>query len=262
MTSIASFPQEIVDAVLDQLAELFQNAQVRHKEELLNENLRSCMQVSRSFRSHARSLLFSKVTLVVRAKECDPTSSRNLRALLEGDPDLAILVRSFGLHLKGHSTTHSSINQKVLDEHLPQILGLLPNLHKLTLASLDGSTGWRGFNDQVLTAIFKLHELPYLTSLELFGYNLSVPVDFVARWSTLRNLIIHASPFDMDVKAKKNALVPKYIKERTFAQLTSLHFLTNFGNSAILLDAGNGAIFRGLKDLKAEIYGQRDWAML
>jgi len=262
MTSIASLPQEIVDAVLDQLATLCQSAHVPHNEEFLNENLRSCAQVSRSFRSHARSLLFSNVTLVVRAKESDPTSSRNLRALLEGDPDLAKLVHAFRLNLKGSSVIHSRTSQKVLDEHLPPILGLLPNLRKLILASLDGTTGWRGFNDKVLAAMFKFHDLPHLRSLELFGYNLSVPVDFVVRWSTLTDLITRASPFDLYVKDKKKISMPKYITGRPLAQLTSLHLLTNFGGLAILLDEGNRAILRGLISLEADIYGQRDWAML
>jgi len=255
MTSIASLPPEIVDAVLDQLATLCQSAHVPQNQELLNENLRSCMQVSRSLRSRARILLFSDVTLVVRAKESDPTSSRNLRALLEGDPDLGKLVRRFRLNLKGYSGT----DQKVLDEHLPPILGLLPNLRKLILASLDGTTGWRGFNDKVLAAIFKFHDLPDLKSLELEN-NLSVPVDFVARWSTLTDLIIRGSPFDM--KDNKKLSVPKYIKERPLAQLTSLHLLSDFGGIAILLDEGNRAILRGLISLEADIYGRRDWAML
>lgn len=254
MTSITLLPPEIVGAILDQLATLCQNG---HNEKL-NENLRSCMQVSRSLHSHARSLLFSNLTLVVIAGEKDPLSSRNLRALLEGDPDLAKLVRTFRLHLRGYSAP----SRKVLDEHLPAILGLLPNLSKLNLASLDGSTGWRGFNDQILAAMFKLHELPHLKSLELFGYNLSVPIDFVVRWSTLTDLIIHASPFDMNVKDNQKNSVPKYIKERTPAELTSLHLLTNFGGLAILLDPRNWALLRGLINLKANIYGQRDWAML
>ena len=275
MAPFASLPQEIVDTFVDELAVLSEagasgsgdNAHV------VKGNLRSCMQVSRLFRTRARRHLFSDVTLVVRVNQASTKSSRDFRILLDGDPSLAKEVSSLKIDLMDYPSepvnskilAQSSPNLTVKDRHLPSILGKLRSLRMLGLASLHPTDASLAFNPPIQAAIFKLHEYPLIETVELSGNNLSLPIEFVSRWTTLKSVIIHGSPFirpiirDNLYRDTPRFPVPRYIKDRKFPQVKSL-FL-RFGSLSFSI-ADEEGFLRHLSDLKAEIHRPFDWRWL
>jgi len=179
MAPFASLPQEIVDNFVDELAVLCEASRgsgignnVHRQRHALKQNLRSCMQVSRFFRTRARRLLFSDVTVIISLNQTSSKSSRDFRNLLNGDPGLAKQVSSFRVDFIYYPSTKPSVettktlqrwsfspNLTVKDRHLPLILRMLGSSHlrMLGLASLCPSDACLAFDPTIQAAIFKLH---------------------------------------------------------------------------------------------------------
>ena len=286
MAPFASLPQEIVDIFVDELAVLcgagangsgYIDVRQHH---VVKENLRRCMQVSRFFRTRARRHLFSDVTLVIELNQTSSKSSRDFRILLDGDPSLAKAVSSlridFIYYRRPFKFPSEPVDSKTLgrgsshlltakDRHLPSILGKLRSLRMLGLASLHPSDTCLAFDPPIQAAIFKLHEYPLIETVELSGNNLSLPIEFVSRWKTLKSAIIHGSPFIRSIidenfyQDTPRFVVPRYIKDRKFAQVKSL-FL-KFGSLSFSIADEEGFLHH-LADLKAEIHRPFDWRWL
>ncbi len=165
-------------------------------------------------------------------------------------------VWSFTLKLKGRYTLQTPHR----DVHLPVILGLLTDLRAFTLVTLDG-TGWPQFDNDIVIAMFKLHRLPSLRTLMLYGY-LSIPIEFLLRWTNLEHVTIYGSPFKPLNMNTSNQVVPLYVKGQEMVQFKSLQLISDFAGVNNLLDEEDRTTLRRW----AVLYGHQDrlvlWSIL
>jgi len=190
-------PQELVDHIVDTVASL--SSAGMHSARIASERMRnmlSCTLVSRSFHYQARRHLFAHLQLVVGIFDTPwGPIAKSLLEALESDIELAGRVRSlrFIVDSAGRDNCRPE-RQKMNQLYAARILPLLTGLQHLFVGyySAEGQrvSGLVGFNQNLRSAIWNLHNHPHLTSFEL-GSDIIVPGGFLDGWTNLKTLTIH-----------------------------------------------------------------------